>query len=424
MNEQPQAIENDEAQANLGPPAKFAAEPVRRQSRRWIFVLGSVFAGIVAVVGIALWQGKAYVAGVKADYAAREKQNAEQSTMPRTRKLFDVAPPPEPVLPAAFSKGQPEVPPLAPSANTGGMMSAPVSTPPLQGAAPARRSMFTEVASSSTTADAETSAVTAITAAMKAAGLGDGTPAPQGGLLGAGGGTAGQTGGTSQPRPKSIQEQARRSAGNTLTATAQALAANLGNRNYLLARGGSIPCTLQTQLNSNVPGPVRCITSQDIYSDDGRVLLVEKGSGIDGEFRNTLKNGDSRIAILWNRIKTPNGVVIDIDSPAADSVGTTGVNGHVDNHWWERIGAAVLLSLVDDAISFQTAKQGAEASQASGNTTSPYQATTGTTKGIAEKVLDSTINIAPTLTKNRGERLLVMVNRDLWFDQVYDVRAK
>lgn len=423
MSEQSQAVERHEDQVHLGPPARFDAEPVRRPNRRWIFVLCSVFLAIVAAVGIAVWRGKAYFAGVRADMAAKEKQNQEASTASRTRKLFEAQPPADPALPAGFGKGPTEVPALTPAVQAVGHSGdgAPAQ-PPLQAEAPVKRSMLIEVAATpnSTNSEAEPVQAAAVSAALKAAGVGGtdtGTTSLTSITPSASGGTA------TPPRPRSVQEQARRAASNALTATAQASAANLGNRNYLLARGGAIPCTLQTQLNSNVPGPVRCITSQDIYSDDGRVLLVEKGSGIDGEFRNTLKNGDSRIAILWNRIKTPNGVVIDIDSPATDAVGTTGVAGHIDNHWWERIGAAILLSLVDDAIALQTAKQGAEATQAGGSSL-PYQATTTTTKGIAEKVLDSTINIAPTLTKSRGERLLVMVNRDLWFDQVYDVRSK
>lgn len=413
------------AQEHIGPPAKFDAEPVRRRSRRWMVVLLLAFVGIVGTVGIALWQLREYRAGADARRAEKSKTDQESHALPRARRIFALADQPgsggtEPAEVATQPAGV-TVPPMRefgssiPSAmnNTSGPES---SAPQLRATetpvAPVRRSMFVEMqpgAAGGLSASAVGSAMPAPSSSR------DQTPASVSS-------TAATSANPGQlPRAQTVQAQARRSAGNSVTATAQALAAQLGNRNYLLARGSTISCGLQTQLESNVPGEVTCVTTQDTYSDDGRVVLVEKGSLVTGEFKNTMKPGDKRIAILWSRIKTPNGVVIDVDSPAADSVGAAGVDGHIDNHWWERIGAAFMLSLVDDAIAMQTAKQGAEAASA-GGATQPYQQTTGTTKSIAEKVLDSTINIAPTLSRNRGHRLLIQVKRDLWFDQVYSVR--
>jgi len=50
--------------------------------------------------------------------------------------------------------------------------------------------------------------------------------------------------------------------------------------------------------------------------------------------------------------------------------------------------------------------------------------TNNTSKSMAEKVLDSTINIPPTITRSRGERLMILVNRDLWFDSVYTLGTR
>jgi type IV secretion system protein VirB10 len=379
-------IQGEIADEHIGPPGKFDAEPVRRKSRRWMYVTAGVFLAICATVAVGSMQLKRILAESSA--AREEKSNREkgESSIPRPRKVFDAA-----ALPADFGKPKTEITDLpVPMANkpaAATVVPAPgAPTMPVPMAAPpAAKSMMVS--------DVETTAL---------------------------GGTATPTAmGVTATRPKTVQELAKRAPG-PLTSTPQALAAPLGNRSLLLARGAFIPCTLHSQLNSNVPGPVSCITSQNIYSDDGKVLLIEKASRVEGEYKNTLKNGDRRIGILWQRIKTPNGVVIDVDSPTSDAVGTVGVDGDIDNHWWDRIGAAFLLSLVDDAVKLETAKQGA---QSSGGTQS-FQATTGTTKSIAEKVLDSTINIAPTLTKNRGERLMVLVNRDIWFDDVYELSRK
>lgn len=199
------------------------------------------------------------------------------------------------------------------------------------------------------------------------------------------------------------------------TTTPQVSARQFGDRSYLLARGSFIPCVMETQLISTVAGNSNCVVPEHVYSENGRVLLIEKGSKIIGEYRSDVKQGDVRIAILWQRIKTPTGVVIDVDSPTTDAVGAMGVEGGIDYHWPQRIGAAVLLSLIGDAIDIQKEKS----APSSGTTIVTGQNTESTTKRLAERVLESTINIPPTIMKNRGDRVTVYLNRDLWFNTVY-----
>jgi type IV secretion system protein VirB10 len=198
------------------------------------------------------------------------------------------------------------------------------------------------------------------------------------------------------------------------TTTPQVSARKFGDRSYLLARGSFIPCVLETQLISTVAGSSNCVVPEHVYSENGKVLLIEKGSKIIGEYKSDVKQGAVRIAILWQRIKTPTGVVIDVDSPTTDAVGAMGVDGGIDYHWAQRIGAAVLLSLIGDAIDIEKAKVGTTPT-----TIAMGQNTQATTKGLAERVLESTINIPPTISKNRGDRVTVYLNRDLWFNTVY-----
>lgn len=230
---------------------------------------------------------------------------------------------------------------------------------------------------------------------------------------------------------KTVQAQAATHAvGKPATATAQASAAALGDRSFLIARGSAIPCILETQLDSTIAGNTSCVIPENVYSDDGKTLLIEKGSKSNGSFGSTMKAGDARITVLWSRIKTTRGVVIDVESPTADGVGTTGAGGYVDNHWVDRIGAAVLLSLVEDSIGYATARaqnSNRESESINNSATSRSSATNvympsnsiGATRQLAEKILDSTINIPPTLYKNRGDRIMIFVNKDLWFDSTY-----
>ncbi len=198
-------------------------------------------------------------------------------------------------------------------------------------------------------------------------------------------------------------------------------ASMMNDRNMVLPKGRTIDCGLSMRLVSEMAGMASCVLSQNVYSDNGRVLLLERGSEATGEYVAAMTQGQRRLFVLWTRIKTPNGVVINLNSPAADGLGTAGMGGYVDNHWWERIGGAFLLSLVQDAIAYKTAKE------AGGNGTQSvalFQNSTETGSNLAEKVLENTINIKPTLYKNQGDRGSIYVARDLYFGSVYAVRAR
>ena len=119
----------------------------------------------------------------------------------------------------------------------------------------------------------------------------------------------------------------------------------LPNQPYLLTKGNVIPCVLQTAMDSTLPGFVTCRTSQAIIGKTG-ITLLDRGTLVVGEFQGGVRQGQERLFVLWTRAETPNGVVIELDSPAADPVGRAGFSGEVDSHFWQRFGGALLLSLV------------------------------------------------------------------------------
>jgi type IV secretion system protein VirB10 len=207
----------------------------------------------------------------------------------------------------------------------------------------------------------------------------------------------------------------------TPTVTPKVTAAKIGDRNMLLAKGAQIDCALTTRVISEVSGFASCLLTSNIYSDNGKVLLLERGSEAQGEYVAAIQQGQRRLFMLWQRVKTPAGVVIALDSPAADGLGTMGLNGHVDNRWWDRLGAAFLLSFVKDAIALEIAQSSNGAnSNAAG---SAYQNTTRTGEQMADRLLSASINIKPTVYKNQGDRASIYVARDLDFSSVYALRA-
>ena len=195
----------------------------------------------------------------------------------------------------------------------------------------------------------------------------------------------------------------------------------LANRSLTLPKGTAFTCALKTKVVSAVSGLVGCQVLRNVYSDDGRTVLIERGSHLDGEYRVTqVKPGVTRIPTIWTRVRTPNGVIADLESPATGPLGESGLPCHVDNRWPERIGAALLVGFLDDVLRIVVAN--ATPDDANGDTI-VLSSTGQQSQRLPEKVLDSTINIPPTITQNQGGLVGIYVARDVDFSSVYALRA-
>jgi type IV secretion system protein VirB10 len=188
----------------------------------------------------------------------------------------------------------------------------------------------------------------------------------------------------------------------------------LPTQRFLLPKGAFIDCTLETAIDSTLPGMTTCVTATDTFSADGKVVLLERGTKLFGETRGQVQQGSSRIFVLWTEARTPAGVVVPLDSPGTDELGRSGLSGQVNRHFWDRFGAAILISMVDGAV------QAAVQSRSNGGTViySP-----SASEDIMTEVLKSTVNIPPTVTKKNGDRIQVLVARDLDFRSVYELKS-
>jgi type IV secretion system protein VirB10 len=181
--------------------------------------------------------------------------------------------------------------------------------------------------------------------------------------------------------------------------------------------GAVIPCTLQTAINSQLMGFVDCVLPSEVRGATGTVTLLDRGTQIFGEIRSGLRQGQDRLFILLVRARTPENVVVSLASPAADELGRAGVPGAVDNHFWQRFGAAILFSVI--GYGPQIAANAVQ----HGNGNNYIQFLTPQQE-LANTVLEAQINIPPTLEKNQGETVSIFVARDLDFSSVYDLRAQ
>jgi type IV secretion system protein VirB10 len=181
----------------------------------------------------------------------------------------------------------------------------------------------------------------------------------------------------------------------------------------LLPKGAFIDCTLETAIDSTLPGMTTCVMATDAFGVDGNVVLLERGTKLIGETRGQVQQGAARVFVLWTEARTPAGVVVPLASPGADELGRAGLPGEVNRHFWERFGAAMLVSVIDGAI---------QASQSSRNG-STLIIEPSASQGVVTEVLKGTINIPPTVVKQNGDRIQVLVARDLDFRSVYELRS-
>ena len=208
------------------------------------------------------------------------------------------------------------------------------------------------------------------------------------------------------------------------TATGPAKAGVLKRMPYLLPKGKQIDCALTTRVISEVSGFASCVLTSNVYSVDGKTLLLERGSEVDGEYQAGMRRGQRRLFVLWNRVRTPLGVYVNLASPSADALGTMGLPGYVDNKWFERIGSALLLSLVQDGMAAAVGGDSVTRTyDENGNVVSEKSPRLTNTRETAESsvatVLADQIGIQPTLYANQGDRISIYVARDVDFGEVY-----
>src|SRR3546814_15212083 len=78
-------------------------------------------------------------------------------------------------------------------------------------------------------------------------------------------------------------------------------------------------------MDSTQPGLTSCVIPNDIWSANGKVILMEKGTRVLGEYSGGFSQGEHRIFVLWNRAITPAGISVNLGSPAADQLGRAGM---------------------------------------------------------------------------------------------------
>jgi type IV secretion system protein VirB10 len=169
-----------------------------------------------------------------------------------------------------------------------------------------------------------------------------------------------------------------------------------------VTQGTMIPAILETAINTDVPGFVRAVVSQDVRSFDGSRVLIPRSSRLVGQYQSGLQAGQRRAYVIWQRVIRPDGVTVSIQSPATSFDGTAGLEGEVESHFFSRFGSAMLLSVI-----------GGLTTLASGGTS----VVLGGGQSAASTALQQDGQRPPTVRVRMGEPIRVYTARDLDFSR-------
>lgn len=207
-----------------------------------------------------------------------------------------------------------------------------------------------------------------------------------------------------------------------------------------IPQGTMIRGTLETAINSDLAGMVKGIVREDVYSFDGRRILIPAGSSLIGDYKSGVERGQERVFIVWTRMIRGDGVSVQLGSYGTDRLGRSGMTGKVDRKYWERFGPPALMTMIGGAAQYvaslgQSETQFITIVNSDGSVTRIPQdngndsqdrareiAAETIASGIqqmASEAFEDTRNIRPTIHIPQGSDITVFVTRDLDFSDLY-----
>ena len=132
---------------------------------------------------------------------------------------------------------------------------------------------------------------------------------------------------------------------------------------YTLFAGTILPCVMTQGIDSDLPGQIGCMISQNVFDTvTGHYLLVPQGTKAIGTYDSRIAYGQSRVLVMWTRAP-PAGW---LDALARGHAGDGSVRGmqdspgHVNNHYVRLLSGVVLGSLIGASAEIADRRQQSE----------------------------------------------------------------
>lgn len=175
--------------------------------------------------------------------------------------------------------------------------------------------------------------------------------------------------------------------------------------------GAILPATLLTAIDTSRAGPVVAAVSENVFdSTTGRSLLIPQGARLIGQHEGESRYGDKRVVIVWDRLILPNGKSLVLSKqPGVDAQGAVGVTGEVDR----RLAPLVVATLFSGAVTAvgETARD--HTGRGAGLLGDAGDAASIEAAQVGGKLIDRELDVHPVIRLRQGERVRVLITRDL-----------
>jgi type IV secretion system protein TrbI len=201
----------------------------------------------------------------------------------------------------------------------------------------------------------------------------------------------------------------RKEAAINPAAVSAASANAAAGKTYVLFEGTILETVLINRLDGGFAGPVECLLSTDVYSNDRQHLLMPAGSKLLGETRKVDTFGQTRLAVVFHRLLMPDGYSVSLDGfKGLNQIGDTGLRDQVNNHYLRIFG----VSLAVGALGAVSEAGTGGALNASGGDLLRQGFAQSTAQSSAQ-ILDKFLSVMPTVTIREGHRVKVYLAGDL-----------
>jgi type IV secretion system protein VirB10 len=190
---------------------------------------------------------------------------------------------------------------------------------------------------------------------------------------------------------------------------------------YLIRAGWTIPAILEQDLNSDLPGEIRALVTQNVYDTaTGEYLLIPQGTRLIGTYDSAVGYGQGALQAIWIRLVFPDASVLDLGAGRAqDASGRAGLRFRTNYHSGRLLGAALLTSFFSAGYEIAQGNRGGTVLDGSSVSDRAARGAAEEITRLGADVARRTLNIAPTIEIPAGFRLQVFVAEDLSFETPY-----
>jgi type IV secretion system protein VirB10 len=180
-------------------------------------------------------------------------------------------------------------------------------------------------------------------------------------------------------------------------------------KTYVLFEGTILETVLINRLDGGLAGPIECLLSTDVYSNDRQHLLIPAGSKLLGETKKVDTFGQTRLAAVFHRVLMPDGYSVSLDQfKGLNQIGDTGLRDQVNNHYLRIFGVSLAIGALG-----AVAEGGTAGSLTASSADLMRQGFAQSTAQSSAQILDKFLNVMPTVTIREGHRIKVYLSGDL-----------